>query len=130
MKGRTIPFFGCKRETRHVQSQSKEGNTIPFCLVRSSYMYHTFAPRQIIPPVDIPIIMEQHGCKIFWKKLNTQELHDNYVQLVLTEVVMKYLLYNSVHSFFLIYTSSNGNQKLVVLFRLLLELNTYRALNN
>lgn len=34
---------------------------------------------------------------------------------------MKYLLHNSVHTLFLIYASSNGNQKLIIPFRLLLE---------
>jgi len=47
---------------------------LPFCLIISSYMDHIFTPPEIIPPIDIPIIVEQNNCKIFWKKLNTERL--------------------------------------------------------
>jgi hypothetical protein len=43
---------------------------------------------------------------------------------------MRYLLHNSIHTFFLVYTSRDGNQAPLILGRFLMGQNTNLALNN
>lgn len=55
----------------NIQSPNKKNkfDSLPFCLVLSYNMYGIVAPLKILPTIQHSIIMEQHNCKIFFKKL-------------------------------------------------------------
>lgn len=46
--------------------------TIPFCLIDSRYMYHSITPFEILPLIQITIVMEKHHNKIGRQKLKVQ----------------------------------------------------------
>lgn len=60
----------------NIQSPNKKNkfDSLPFCLVLSYNVYGIIAPLKILPTIQHSIIMEQHNCKIFLKKLKLSAL--------------------------------------------------------
>ena len=47
--------------------------TIPFSLIRSHNMNNSIIPWEHFPFINNAIIVEQHHCKVLWRKLNSQK---------------------------------------------------------